>query len=127
MGKSDHALVGFDCNVKELQKINDKVVYMYEKADYNLMRQKLNIDWENFLSVPDIEGKWTIFKEKILSTVDECVPKRAFTNVCMKRRLSNNFVINRKLWSKIKRKQRLWEQMKKLGCSFVGTNEKIER
>ncbi|KAK4317992.1 hypothetical protein Pmani_010947 [Petrolisthes manimaculis] len=115
LGKSDHGCISFYCDVEELQETNRKTIYMYEKADYDKIRQRLDVDWEKFFEADtDIEGKWTKFKEKILSAVEECVPKRIVKEGCTKRRLNKNLPMNRKLWNKIKRKQRLWEQMNKL-------------
>ncbi|KAK4294818.1 hypothetical protein Pmani_021965 [Petrolisthes manimaculis] len=77
LGKSDHGCISFYCDVEELQETNRKTIYMYEKADYDKIRQRLDVDWEKFFEADtDIEGKWTKFKEKILSAVEECVPKR---------------------------------------------------
>ena len=86
---------------------------MYEKADYNSMMQKLDIDWKIYLSETDTEGKWAKFKEKLIETIEGCVPKRIFCEGNTKKRLNMNLPMNRRLWSKIKRKQRLWGQIKK--------------
>ena len=116
LGKSDHACISFICDIQEVEYNSRKTVYMYEKANYLLMKQRLNIDWPNFLGTEtDTETKWTRFKNKLQDTVSEGVPKRQFRLVHNKRKRKNeNLPMNRKLWSKIKRKQRLWETMKNM-------------
>ena len=116
LGKSDHGYISFFCDVEDLQETSKKKVYMYEKADYHKMRQKLNIDWRKLLEAEaDIEGKWTKFKNEILGVVEECIPKRTFMEGCTKRRLNKNLPMNKKLWSKIKEKAKI-----------MGTNEQIK-
>ncbi|XP_076038451.1 uncharacterized protein LOC143023736 [Oratosquilla oratoria] len=48
LGKSDHACIYVRVNVQELEDSNIKHVFMYEKADYAMMKRKLDIDWQQF-------------------------------------------------------------------------------
>lgn len=45
LGKSNHACISFVCDIEELRYSSTKTVYVYEKANYLLMKQRLNIDW----------------------------------------------------------------------------------
>ena len=44
LGRSDHATIyfGYRCHPEPL---DDKIRYMYDKADYDKMRQMLDLDW----------------------------------------------------------------------------------
>ncbi|KAG7155492.1 hypothetical protein Hamer_G024702, partial [Homarus americanus] len=87
LGKSDHACIYFHCGIQEME---DK-----KKADYLLMKQRLTMDWIQYLSLePDIESKWNKFKRKFQAVIDE------------------------KLWAKVKKKQRLWERLKIMKTKF---------
>lgn len=129
LGKSDHSCIQFLCDIQEERDNSKKVIHMYEKANYQLMRQKLNIDWKDYLSSEDtMEGKWNKFKNKMQATIDECVPKKTLGELRKgRKRLNETLPMNRKLWSKIKKKQRLWEQLKEMrGRSDSGWNEQSE-
>ncbi|KAG7157469.1 hypothetical protein Hamer_G005912 [Homarus americanus] len=69
--KSDHACIYFHCDKQEMEDKSKKQVYMYEKADYLLMKQRLTMEWIQYLSLePDIE---ILYKdeEKLQKTVND--------------------------------------------------------
>lgn len=77
LGKSDHVCILVKANIKEQPNHNKKQAYLYEKADYQLMKSRLNIDWEQYLGQEShVNGKWIKFKDKLLETIEECVPKK---------------------------------------------------
>ena len=49
LGRSDHATIyfGYRC---QPEPVDDKIRYMYDKADYNKMRQMLDLDWTELLA-----------------------------------------------------------------------------
>ena len=55
-GKSDHSLVKVQYR-SQPEKLPDKIVYNYEKADYQRLRERLDIDWTTYLQTnhDDIE------------------------------------------------------------------------
>lgn len=87
---------------------------MYEKADYELLRRELDINWLEYLSDKvDMESMWAEFKQELQLAIDISVPKRMVGVPGRRRKRANEKLpMNRKLWSKIKRKQRLLENMK---------------
>ncbi|KAG7170129.1 putative Endonuclease-reverse transcriptase-containing protein 9, partial [Homarus americanus] len=90
LGKSDHACIYFHCDIQEMGDKSKKQVYMYEKADYLLKKQRLTMEWIQYLSLePDIESKWNKFKRKFQAVIDECVPKKIIRGL-------------RRLWEKLK-------------------------
>ncbi|KAG7161598.1 putative Endonuclease-reverse transcriptase-containing protein 12 [Homarus americanus] len=120
LGKSDHACIYFHCDIQEMEDKSKKQVYMYEKADYLLMKQWLTMDWIQYLSLePDIESKWNKFKGKFQAVIDECVPKKIIRGLRVSRKRTNEKLpMNRKLWAKVKKEQRLWERLKIMKTKF---------
>lgn len=116
LGKSDHACILFKCDLRELVNHGKRVIHKYEKGNYNLMKQKLNMDWTGYLLEEDnIEVMWEKFKTKLHLITDECIPKVTVNdNRTQRKRMNKNLPMNRKLWRQIKKKQRLWEQVKKM-------------
>lgn len=118
LGKSDHACVSFNCDLKPQQKKRKKTVFMYEKADWKKMRDKLSINWKELLIPENVESVWEKFKSKLAEAIKECIPRKEFVEKqgtdAANRRRKRDLPINRRLWSKIKRKQRLWERLKKI-------------
>ena len=73
-------------------------MYLYEKADYDLMRQKLNINWKEYLGEGDIEDKWRKFLTKLEEIIKECVPVKVFNDKTkLRRRTNKDLPLNRKL------------------------------
>ncbi|KAG7165925.1 hypothetical protein Hamer_G011833 [Homarus americanus] len=106
LGKSDHACIYFHCDIQEMEDKSKKQVDMYEKADYLLMKQRLTMDWIQYLSLePDIESKWNKFKGKFQAVIDECVPKKIIRGLRVSRKRTNEKLpMNKKLWAKVKKK-----------------------
>jgi hypothetical protein len=52
-----------------------KIRYKYDKADFESMRDILNIDWRTILLNKNIDEQWTVFVSKINDAIDKCVPK----------------------------------------------------
>ena len=47
IGRSDHACITFSCDTDVEERVSKKtIVYIYEKADFEWMKQKLNTDWK---------------------------------------------------------------------------------
>ena len=43
LGKSDHACIYFQCDLQEWEDRSKKLVYMYEKGNYQLIKNKLTV------------------------------------------------------------------------------------
>ena len=118
IGKSDHACITFTCSIGVEERVRNKTVYIYEKADYELLRQKLNIDWKEYLKEGTIEEKWLRFRAKYEEVIKECVPMREYKDKTNMRKRTNKYLpMNRKLWKKIRRKKRLWARLKQMSSS----------
>lgn len=109
LGRSDHGRVLVKCDLQELEAKSKKSTHMYEEADYQKMKECLNLNWDSFLSPHlTIQDKRNKFSEKLTEAVEECVPKKAVAANTSRKRTNNNLMMNRRLWKKIRQKQRLW-------------------
>ena len=107
LGKSDHGLIKFSYQYQP-EKIPPKVVPDLKRADFEKMKELLNIDWEDEFndSGDDIDKMWHTF-ERIYKTAEKvCVPTR--TVKIGKRPFKYRF--DRKTLSKKKKKYRLWKR-----------------
>lgn len=68
-----------------------------KKAGYYTMRQNLDINWKEYLSEEDIEGKWIKLIYKQQETTDECVSKRVVGEDKMIRVQNKNIPMNKTL------------------------------
>lgn len=128
LGKGDHACISARIDVQELEDKRKRMVYMYEKADYELLKRKLlEINWSDFLG-PELntEQKWKKFIRKLQECIDECVPKIYIGTKALRKRTNENLPMSRKLWTKLRRKKRLWEQVKKKRENGTDGNNNIE-
>lgn len=116
LGRSDRAVLHAVCDMEETLAQEKKTIYLYEKANYELLRRELEIDWKEYLSdASNIEEMWSKFKSKLHVAIEKSVPTRRTGNFKQYRKRTNeNLPMNKILWSKIKRKQRLWMRMKSL-------------
>ena len=107
LGKSARSLikVSYRC---EPEKLPDKIMCDYVKADYQKMQQKLDINWEEYLgeSKDDIDKMWTKFVCKYEKADIECVPRKVVKTG--KKKFS--FTLDRKSLAKRKKKYRLWKR-----------------
>ena len=78
IGKSDHALITFECDIEFKVRQRKEKVFLYEKGDYDEMCILLDLNWVDIFKDKDIEEVWSIFKEKVLSAIDKCIPVRVF-------------------------------------------------
>ena len=78
LGKSDHLLIGFKFNCY-LERINQSFhKYYYNKGDYQLLRQKLAIDWHHLLDphMDNVDEQWKIFREVYDEAHSTCIPHK---------------------------------------------------
>ena len=75
LGKSDHSLISFVFIIYVENQNTSKIRYKYDKADFESMRDILNIDWRTILLNKNIDEQWTVFVSKINDAIDKCVPK----------------------------------------------------
>lgn len=114
LGKSDHACIMFQCDIEPQLRKTKRKVFLYEKGNYSQMKDKLNIDWNNFLNTSDVDEMWNKFTTKMQEVISECIPCRVIKERKSRKNINSDLPMNRKLKAKIKKKQRLWERLKKM-------------
>ena len=107
LGKSDHSMLKIQYR-SQAEKMPDKVVCDYKKADFKKMIEILDIDWSNYFSDcdEDIDKVWKKFMEKYTEAEKECIPRK--TIATGKKKFS--YLLDRKTLSKRKKKYRLWKR-----------------
>ena len=90
------------------EKLPDKIVYNYEKADYQRLRERLDIDWTTYLQTDhdDIKEMWGKFILMFNQAEKEFIPKK----VVKKGKRKFSHPIDKKTLSKCKKKYRLWKR-----------------
>ena len=108
LGKSDHCVIAFAIthNMKITAGKTEK--YNFQKANYEAMREDLDIEWADILT-NDVEEDLDIFLERIYNTLEKHAPKTSSKNgmIAKKHKLLAIDVSTRK---KIKKKHRLWQR-----------------
>ena len=107
LGSSDHSVlhVKYRC-IPVLEP--DKVIFMYDKADYGKMKDMLNIDWDHIFSEfeDDVNKQWEVFSTKYAEAEKICVPRKIIKTGC--KRFS--VPLDRKTLAKKRKKYRLWKR-----------------
>ena len=107
LGRSDHATIyfGYRC---QPEPVDDKIRYMYDKADYNKMRQMLDLDWTELFSncTENVNQQWDIFITKYQEAEKTCIPRKIIRT--KNRRYS--VPLDRKTLAKKRKKYRLWKR-----------------
>ena len=90
-----------------------KVRKQYDKANYQHMKEMLDIDWESmmepFIQNGDINSMWELFKNKLKEAEDQCVPTKTVVLNGKSSRFGGG-KLGKKALAKIKRKGRLWDK-----------------
>ena len=77
IGSSDHSVlhVRYRC-IPVIEP--DKTIFMYEKANYDKMKELLNIDWDVTFSecADDVNEQWKIFSTLYSEAEKSCVPRK---------------------------------------------------
>ena len=112
LGKSDHALIWatFACNYKP--KPVTKTRFQYDKADYDKLKEMMNVDWVSRLNsdgnTGNVDAMWVTFRDHLNEAIKTCIPTKTVT-INGKNSNRNGRKYDRKTLSKIKRKNRLWD------------------
>lgn len=71
---------------------------MYKNADYELLRQKLNTVWREYLKEGITEEKWLKFKTDFRDVIKECAPVREYKDkLIIRKRTNKDLPMNKKL------------------------------
>ncbi len=79
--------------------------FLYNKANYNQIREELDIDWDGELEGKDVLNSWELLKSKLTSTAANHIPK-----VLLNRRKQRPTWINPSAIAKIKKKHAAWKR-----------------
>ena len=74
LGKSDHSVLIIDFLIKQTSNFKPRTIYNYDKANYENMRNELNIDWEEELNMHNVNEQWNRIKTKLKESVKKHVP-----------------------------------------------------
>ena len=79
LGASDHVLINITCRSHFDEELS-KLIFHYENADYNKIRELLYVVWQEVLSEPsvidNIDEQWNIFSKRYHEAEKICVPVR---------------------------------------------------
>ena len=106
-GKSDHSIIKFTYRCKP-ESQPDKIICKYEKADFEKMKNYLDIDWEQYLldCGEDIDKMWDKFSHRYFAAEKEYVPR----TIVKSGKKPFSYSLDRKTLAIRKRKYRLWKR-----------------
>ena len=110
LGKSDHSVLLFDYNLKIQSNYKPKIIYNYEKADF----EKICVDIQNSLNPKpdfqqDINQTWNDIKSTILQAQATNIPT-INTNKSEKWRTLNSIPLPDNITAEIRLKHRMWQR-----------------
>ena len=109
LGKSDHSVLSFEFHTPVDYIHSSTMRFLYEKADYELMREGLKeIDWKSQFESCNVREMWDFFKQVMLNVRDIYVPIQQDRSNAWK--TSFAVPLNKDLRCKIKEKSRLHRQ-----------------
>ena len=79
LGKSDHIVLKLKVRCYADITEDVKIRHMFEKANYEAMREFMNCDWEDILGNKVVDDKWRTFLEKFQQAIDSYIPKKKCT------------------------------------------------
>lgn len=88
---------------------------VYDKADYQKMKDSMNINWEERLLGESVNSQWNIFKKQFDDAVEKYVPRKTVKVNNRKKGIP----FNGKAKSKINRKRHLWQRYLNTGDESV--------
>ena len=111
LGNSDHMMLTFNYTVKHDIEYKPKIIYNYNKGDYDKMRRDLQINWNKELEKydNDIDHQWTIIKTKILESQVKHIPT-VDVNKKLAWQRKGSIPLDQNIVKEIKRKHRLWQR-----------------
>ena len=107
LGKWDHNIIKFLYRCHP-DPVPDKVISIPRKADYETMRRKLDINWENCFSKcnKNAANMWITFIELYNKIEFECVPRKTIKI----RKRNGTYNLDSKTLTVRKKKYRLWKR-----------------
>ena len=110
LGKSDHCVINFQfkCYTERTQITHHR--YIYDKGDYDAIRQDLNADWNTILEQHkgDIESLWSTLKSKIKEAEKNHIPVKTYNPTSQRKRTQTP--LDKETMQATKRKHRCWQR-----------------
>ena len=106
LGKSPHCIIHAVLDTSPSRLPSKEKILDYSKADFSGIKNRLSLDWYTLFKNNGAEHSWLIFKEKLATSIEACIP--------LKDRRSQH----RPLWMNtnamriIRKKRRLWRKYK---------------
>ena len=106
LGKSRHSILLAKVIANPTRLPSTEQIPDYAKADFSKLRDFMSIDWASELSEVGANDGWTLFKNKLSISMEDCIP--------LKTRRANNkpLWMNQNIMRLIRKKRRLWNWYK---------------
>lgn len=104
LGRSDHATITciLHSNIKPLQ--NNRVIYNFNKGNYQKMRTLLEKDWDSLLGNKSVQEATNLIETIYKTAAEECIPKSQMSS----NKKAKPIWMNRSAFRKVKRKHSGW-------------------
>ena len=76
IGASDHVTLECDISTDIKPLTTTRTSFIYDKGDYNKMKQILNINWDELLNGKTTQEGMDLFEQKYHNAVKECIPQK---------------------------------------------------
>ena len=106
LGASDHCTLSWSILRKPVPHTSTSIKKLYDKGNYDRMKDMLNINWENELENLDVEASWEILKTKLSEAETECIPIKRVS----KEKRRRPIWMNANTLRKIKKKHSAWNR-----------------
>ena len=106
LGKSHHSMLLTYVDANPSRSRSTELIPDYSKADFSKLRELMSIDWCLELADIGAQDGWTLFKETLAKSIENCIP--------LKNRRSDNkpLWMNKNIMRTIRKKRRLWNKYK---------------
>ncbi|CAG2232245.1 unnamed protein product [Mytilus edulis] len=105
VGHSDHNVLVFDYKCYIKQEVSKSEKFNYFKADFEMLRQDLNVNWEELLTDKNTEEKVSAFMDRLQIAMNNHIPKKKVS-----KKKFNKEPLSVEARRVIRKKHRAWEK-----------------
>ncbi|XP_071160777.1 uncharacterized protein [Mytilus edulis] len=105
VGHSDHNVLVFDYKCYIKQEVSKSEKFNYFKADFEMLRQDLNVNWEELLTDKNTEEKVSAFMDRLQIAMNNHIPKMKVS-----KKKFNKEPLSVEARRVIRKKHRAWEK-----------------
>ncbi|KAK4829737.1 hypothetical protein QYF61_006446 [Mycteria americana] len=110
LGHSDHEMIDFSILGEVRRGVSRTATLDFWRADFGPFRRLVErVPWEAALMGKGVQEGWTFFKEEVLKTQEQAVPRCQKTS----QRGRRPAWLNRELWLELRKKRRVYDLWKK--------------